>query len=358
MTIYDLWLCNSKIQPQNKLLLYKEFKDTKNLWYYIFKNNNNNYINSRIRNTLIESFDEDKFNNILNYIKENELKYVFFDDEFYPDKLKNYDDAPFMLFYNGDLDKLNKSKSAAVVGSRNCTLYGRNAAAMIAKELGSNGINIISGLAKGIDAISHKACLDGKGFTCAVLGCGIDVIYPKQNSSLYYDILKNGCIISEYIPHTEPEGFHFPIRNRIISALSDVVIIVEAADRSGSLITAHLASDQGKDVMVVPGSIFSKTSAGTNKLIKDGAQPITSIEDIFTVLGIESVKPKQAGFNNYEKVIFKIVKDTPVHIDDIIRSTNIDIEHLYALLFELQLKDEILCLAGNYYVRSANTFSL
>lgn len=356
MTIYDLWLCNSKIQPQNKLLLYKEFKDTKNLWYYIFKNNNNNYINSRIRNTLIESFDEDKLNNILNYIKENELKYVFFNDEFYPEKLKNYDDAPFMLFYNGDLEKLNKNKSAAVVGSRNCTLYGRNAAAMIAKELGSNGINIISGLAKGIDAISHKACLDGKGFTCAVLGCGIDVIYPKQNSSLYYDIVKNGCIISEYIPHTEPEGCHFPIRNRIISALSDVVIIVEAADRSGSLITAHLASDQGKEVMVVPGSIFSRTSAGTNKLIKDGAEPVTSIEDIFTVLGIESIKPKQDDFNIYEKVIFKIVKDTPVHIDDIIRSTNIDIEHLYALLFELQLKDEILCLAGNYYVRSANAF--
>lgn len=358
MNIYDLWLCNSKIEPQNKLLLYKQFKGAKNLWYYIFKNNNNNYIGSRVKNALIECFDEDKLTTLLRYINENALDYVFFDDELYPYKLRNYDDAPFMLFYKGDIAKLNKNKSAAIVGSRNCTIYGRNAAALIGKELGSSDVNIISGLAMGIDAVSHKACLDAGGFTCAILGCGIDVIYPKQNSLLYHDIAKNGCIISEYLPHTEPKGYHFPIRNRIISALSDVVIIVEAADKSGSLITAHLASDQGKDVMVVPGSIFSKTSTGTNKLIKIGADPITSIEDIFEVLKIEFSKPKQDKFSNYEKIIFQIVKDTPVHIDDIIRSTNIDIEHLYALLFELQLKDEILCLAGNYYVRSANTISL
>ena len=206
------------------------------------------------------------------------------DSKWYPEKLKNIEDSPKELYCLGNLELLNK-KSMAVIGSRNYSEYGKQVTFDFAYSLAQEGICIVSGLAKGIDGFAHSACLKAKGKTIAVLGSGLDVIYPKENEKLYYDILNNGgLIISEYPLGSKPEKWHFPARNRIISGLSDGILVIEARKNSGTNITVDFALDQGKDVFVVPGNIYSKTSDGTNFLMKEGAIPVTSAQDILDYL--------------------------------------------------------------------------
>lgn len=200
----------------------------------------------------------------------------------YPEQLREIYDAPLKLYALGNKEIL-KQTGIAIVGSRNATEYGKKVALQFAKDLSKNGINIISGLALGIDTCAHLGTLnsDSVGKTIAVLGGGLDEIYPKQNVELAKQIIKNrGCIISEYPLETKPEKLHFPQRNRIISGLSKGVLIVEASEKSGSLITADFALEQGREVFAVPGNISSFTSVGTNNLIKQGAKLVASYEDI------------------------------------------------------------------------------
>ena len=198
----------------------------------------------------------------------------------YPEKLKNIDCPPKQLYCLGNLELLNM-KSIAVIGSRNYSGYGKRAAREFAYNLAKNNICIVSGLARGIDSFSHIACLDAKGKTIAVLGSGVDVIYPKENKELFYRIIDNGgLIISEYPLGTSPRKQNFPARNRISSGLSDGVLVIEARKNSGTNITVDFALEQGRDVFVIPGNIYSKTSDGTNFLIKEGAIPVTSCKDI------------------------------------------------------------------------------
>ena len=196
----------------------------------------------------------------------------------YPQNLKNIYDPPKKIYLIGNKDLLYQ-KGIAIVGARDATQYGKKIAYNLAKELSEQNIVIISGLAIGIDSYAHKGALE-KG-TIAVLGSGIDNIYPKQNLELAREIIKNkGCIISEYPLGTKPERLHFPQRNRIISGLSDGVVVIEASKKSGALITAEFALEQGKEVFAVPGDINKKQSEGTNQLIKDGAILLTSATDI------------------------------------------------------------------------------
>ena len=189
---------------------------------------------------------------------------------------------------------------------------------------------------------------------CSIRISGIDVVYPKENKRIYDMILRSGCIISEFLPGTKPYHYNFPIRNRIISGLSNIVIVVEASESSGSLITANLALEQGKGVVAVPGSIFSNQSKGTNKLIRDGAYPFTEFDDLFAFIGISykiSENKNMKKLEGIKKRISDIISDTPIHIDDIFVRTNIDIKRLYEVLFELQLENVVICLSGNYYVK-------
>jgi len=358
MNEYNLWFSLVKLPNKIKLQLLGEFNNTKELWENHKKANVQLLKESKIINSFEEAWRNKLFTSEDNKKLINNLKIVTFYDEMYPKKLRNLEDAPTVLFYEGNINKLNENLSIAVVGSRKCTNYGINATKLITKELSVNNIIIVSGLAKGIDTYAHSTCVSNGGYTCGVLGCGIDVIYPKENKALYKAVASTGCIISEYPPGTMPYNFNFPERNRIISALSDVILVVEAGYKSGSLITASRALDQGKDVIVVPGSVFSEQSRGTNKLIKDGAYVFTAMEDIFDLIGI---KNRSVGTNNSinispkEERIFSILSSDPIHIDDIIRITNVDIKQLYEVLFELQLKNAIMCLAGNYYVKINST---
>ena len=200
----------------------------------------------------------------------------------YPEQLKYIYDPPQKLYVLGNKEILTQ-KGVAIVGSRKATEYGKKVALQISKELSEKGINIISGLALGIDTYAHLGTLqeNGKGKTIAVLGSGLDEIYPKQNIELAKQILKRGgCIITEYPTGTKPEKLNFPQRNRIISGLASGVVVVEATEKSGALITAEFALEQGREVFAVPGNIYSETAIGTNNLIKQGAKLVTSYEDI------------------------------------------------------------------------------
>ena len=213
----------------------------------------------------------------------SKIKTITLGDKKYPENLINIYGRPQTLYVLGNEELLNK-KSIAIIGCRNASDYGLRNAYQFGYELAKKGICIISGFARGIDTYAHKGAVSANGKTIAVLGCGLDVVYPAENMELYKQILiKGGAIITEYPLGSKPERNHFPIRNRIISGLSDGVLVVEAKKKSGTLITVEYALEQGKDVYAIPGNITSENSMGTNELIKEGAIPVTKIED-FAIL--------------------------------------------------------------------------
>lgn len=214
------------------------------------------------------------------YMKEKNIQILTIKDEDYPYLLKQIYDPPSVIYIMGN-KKILSQNGIAIVGSRNCSLYGQKIAKYLSYQLAKKGIHIISGLARGIDTFSHMGTLQAKGKTIAVLGSGLDVIYPPENAKLAEKIVESeGCLVSEYIVGTKPLGEHFPVRNRIISGLASGVVVVEATEKSGSFITVDFALEQGKNVYAVPGNINSPNSLGTNSLIKQGAKIVTSIEDI------------------------------------------------------------------------------
>ena len=219
----------------------------------------------------------EQFNRIMS---KNEIKMVTCYDDNYPSRLHFIKNKPIILFYKGNIEIL-EDESVAIVGSRNCTDYGRKSAEFFSYELAKRNVNIVSGLAVGVDSVAHISAIKCGGKTIGVVGNGLDNVYPKQNQVLANRIVeKGGLIMSEFIMGTPPEKNNFPRRNRIISGISDSVIVVEASNKSGSLITANFAINQGKDVWAIPGNIFSRESCGTNQLIKDGANVLTNLSDI------------------------------------------------------------------------------
>lgn len=363
MEILKLWFSIVELSSTIKLKLLNEFESVENIREFVITHKNVNYEDNKVLSRLTKAYDLPKLYSLLEKLEKENINMSTIGEKNYPQSLELLDDAPYTLFYRGDISRLNNRASVAVVGSRRCTPYGKDITKIITKEMVNSNINVISGMAKGIDSIAHKTCIDNKGYTVAVLGCGVDVVYPKENNNLYNEIIScGGCVISEFPPGTTPRPMYFPIRNRIISGLSKLIIVAEAGEKSGSLITATRALEQGKDVLAIPGSIFSAESKGTNKLIKEGAHVFTEVDDVFQILGVQrerenkSINSKDNIGNNNKNSrvlneIYKVIDNNPIHIDDIMRLTNVDIKQLYELLFEMQLQDEILCLSGNFYVR-------
>lgn len=214
------------------------------------------------------------------YMKQNNIELIHIYDKYYPEKLKTIYDKPIVLYIKGNKSILNEF-SLAIIGCRDQTKYGEIVAKNISYEISKNNIVTISGLARGIDSIAHKETLKAKGKTIAVIGSGVDNIYPEENKELAKEIIKNGgAIISEYVVGTKAQKMNFPARNRIISGMSNGVVVIEAKKKSGTMITVDFALEQGKEVFAVPGNILSKNSEGTNELIKQGAKLVTNVEDI------------------------------------------------------------------------------
>ena len=298
---------------------------------------------------------------------------LILDDGSYPPLLREIADPPITLYVKGEWQACFERPCVAVVGSRMCSTYGENASEMLARDLASRGICIVSGLARGIDAAAHRGAIRGGGKTIAVLGTGIDNVYPRENTRLVKEILESGgAIVSQFPLGTPPLKDNFPYRNRIISGLSHGVLIIEASERSGSLITARLATEQDREVMAVPGNITSGNSYGTNYLIKAGAKLVQQWQDVVAELPSEIAadilppKLEQSGngnaskqqeldpadLNDNERKIWPLLPvDESIHIDILLEESGLSFGDLNSALVGLDIRDLIRVLPGKNYAR-------
>ena len=289
-------------------------------------------------------------------LKERGIRFVSVMDGEYPRRLRSIYDFPMALYVKGRLPE-DTVPSAAIIGARNCTSYGRQVARMLGKRLGEAGIQIISGMALGIDGAGHQGALDGKGSTFAVLGSGVDVCYPRSHWPLYCQIPEKGGILSEFPVGEQALPQHFPMRNRIISGLSDAIVVVEARERSGSLITADLGLEQGKEIFAVPGMITGPLSLGCNQLIRQGASVVTAAEDILEFFRLNEKQNLKLGENNEnglvkkEKMLYSCLDFQPKYFDQVVVESGLPVEEVMCLLTELEWKGLILQPDSHYYVK-------
>jgi DNA processing protein len=301
---------------------------------------------------------------------------ITLEDEAYPELLREIHDPPIALYVRGDLAKAYARPCLAVVGSRRCSTYGLNAAQMLSRELAALGLTIISGMARGIDAAAHRGALEAPGLTIAIVGTGLEMAYPKEHKKLEEEIIAHGAVLSEFPLGTPPLPQNFPYRNRILSGLCVGVLVVEAAEHSGSLITARLAYEQGREVFAVPGNITSQTSFGPNYLIKDGAKLVQQARDVIEelprhlkekILGLQPVAEtdKKRGQSSAaqpmlpavelgpdEQRVFDLLSaDVPAHIDQLLLSSGMETPALMSALLGLEMKDRIRELPGKSFIK-------
>jgi len=304
----------------------------------------------------LQALNATTFQRVLRQIEELEVRLISFWDEDYPALLRNIHDPPALLYLRG---QLTSKDCFAIVGSRRATAAGQQLTRRIASGLADHGVCVVSGLARGVDGAAHRGALDADGSTIAVLGCGIDRIYPPENTRLFAEILRTNAIISEYPPGTPPLAGHFPGRNRIISGLSRGVLIVEATENSGSLITGDFALEQGRELFAIPGAVHHPNSRGTNRLLKEGAQLVTDAEDVLSVLW--PATPTRAEQRQRETLadhlsepalsVFRQIGAEPRHIDEICRKCGLTPMDVSAILLDLELRGAVQMLPGNTYIR-------
>lgn len=314
----------------------------------------------------------DKANAEIERLEKLGAEVITLDDENYPELLREIHDPPIALYVRGDLKQACERPCLAVVGSRRCSTYGVNVAESLSRDLAAHGLTIISGLARGIDAAAHRGALEANGLTVAVVGTGLETTYPKEHKKLEEQVIAHGAVVSEFPLGTPPLPQNFPYRNRILSGLCFGVLIIEASEHSGSLITARLAYEQGREVFAVPGNITSQTSFGPNFLIKDGAKLVQIWRDVVeelpreikeALLGIErpASSPNQAKvqpiFESIElseaerKILDILSADVPAHVDQLLISSEMSSSELMSSLLGLEMKDRIRQLPGKSFIK-------
>ena len=276
------------------------------------------------------------------------------DDENYPRRLKEIDQPPPVLYVRGTLG-IEDEVAVAIVGTRRVSAYGRQVAEELAAYLANSGVSVVSGLARGVDTLAHQAAVKNGGRTLAVLGCGVDIIYPPENRKLGEDIIASGALISDYAPGTPPEGVNFPPRNRIISGLSRAIVVFEAGETIGALITASFAANQGREVFAVPGSIYAPGCIGTNRLIQQGATPLLKMEDVLQMLGMERAAEQSSArralpVDELERKLLDALSSEPLHVDEIMLRTGLTIDKVSATLALMELKGMVRQVGGMNYV--------
>jgi DNA processing protein len=313
-------------------------------------------IGPRIAPKIISAIKEADLSREISQIKKHKVRVMTFLDKDYPENLKNIYDPPVVLYVKGKIlpeDKL----AIAIVGSRLASFYGLQTAERLGFELASRGVTIVSGLARGVDSSGHKGALKAKGRTLAILGSGLANVYPGEHKDLAEKISESGAVISEFPMATIPDKGNFPKRNRIISGLSLGVVCVEAAEKSGALITCDCALEQGREVFAVPGKVDSMTSKGTNKLIKQGAKLAQGAEDILEELNIETFlrSPNGAGnrdiLDKNESLVYTLLSSDQKYIDDICRESGIALNRIAKILLDLEIKKFIKQLPGKNFVK-------
>jgi DNA processing protein len=266
----------------------------------------------------------------------------------YPPLLAELHDPPERLYLRGERSELLAAPAVAIVGARSCSPYGAQVARELARELAAAGLVVVSGLARGIDGEAHRGALDACGGTVAVLGCGIDRDYPASHAALASRIAESGLLVSEFEPGVEPAPWRFPARNRIIAGLSLATVVVEARERSGALITADFALELGREVFAVPGEITAALSAGTNHLIRQGAAPLLSADDVLQALGIERAPSAAASISPAARALLSLLSDTAVEADGLVRASGRPPDEVAAALVELELAGLTVCADGVY----------
>jgi len=298
---------------------------------------------------------------IVQWCGERNVQIVPLDSPLYPPALRQIADAPPILFVDGELRPCD-ALAVAIVGTRHATVYGRTQAEKIGYGLAKAGVTIVSGMARGIDSAAHQGALDAGGRTIAVFGCGVGQIYPPENAELSRAIAASGALVSEYHPLTKPHSGTFPQRNRLISGLSHATLVIEAPQRSGSLITARTAYEQGRDVLALPGAVSSRASEGTNLLIRDGATLIRNVDDILECLGPlaqpvptadgrDVHRPAEALLNDRERLILDAIATEPTAIDNIVQRCGLPVPQVLATVSVLEMRKLIRRLSSQFVSR-------
>lgn len=355
--------------PKRFQLLLKKFGDPETVW----KAGENSLAevlgaHSPVLKNLLECRDSLDLTKEITMLERNEVRVLTLADPEYPVRLLNIHDPPPVLYLRGSLPGPD-AKTMAVVGSRRATPYGKAVAEQLGYDLTVNGFVVVSGLARGIDTCAHRGALKAKGPTIAVLGCGVDIVYPRENKGIFQEIIENGAIISEFPLGTPPEARNFPARNRIISGLSLGVVVVEAAEDGGALITADFALEQGRDVFAVPGPITSRYSRGTNRLIKEGARLIEGVADIieeYPLVGgclpskpteqlswpVEEPLTNRIALSEEERVLVELLSLDPVAVDHLIAVSGLTASRVNSILMFLEMKGLVRQLPGRRYIRA------
>jgi len=297
----------------------------------------------------------------LDRVRRRGTKLITLHDPSYPSRLKEIHDPPPLLWVDGEFREADQL-AVAIVGSRGATEYGREVSFRLAAGLASAGVSVVSGMALGIDAAAHRGAMSTGGRTLAVLGCGVDVVYPTPNRDLYQHIPKQGAVLSEFRLGTKPEPGFFPVRNRIISGLSLGVVVVEAGDRSGALITARLALEQNREVFAVPGRVSSEKNRGSHALLKQGARLVETVQDILEEIapqlesGAEKPRPPETthppDLTEDQRRLWGVLSEVPLHVDQIGRQLNLTPARLAPLLLEMELSGFIRQLPGMRYIKA------
>ncbi|MFN4245639.1 MAG: DNA-processing protein DprA [Brevinematia bacterium] len=316
----------------------------------------------RVKEEAIKSITQENIEreveSIKKELKKHNINYITIEDEIYPERLKKIQDKPIVIYYKGDISLLNSDIICSIVGTRRNDEIGKKHTKEIVEMLVKNNVVIVSGLARGIDIIAHRQTLESGGYTIAVLAGGLNIVYPKEHEKDFIRISNKGCVISEFPPNTEYLKRNFFIRNRIISGLGDITIIIQAPEKSGALITGEYAIKQNKTLMVIPGNIENPLYRGSNMMIKKGAIPIIDYRDVLEELGYKIVendsdnKPKQE-LSEEEKFVYSFITKE-ITIDELSEKTGITVNKIYPLLLSLEIKGMIIQNIGGTFSRIAN----
>ncbi len=354
---YEYWLANvPNLSCRKKRTLRMHASSAKAL-YYIEESQLREWgCEEKDCRILLDSAKEWKLEDEYQKLQDKGIQFVVIDSPRYPERLKNIPSPPYALYVKGSLPK-DKVKTAAIVGARECSPYGRQMAEAFATTLSEAGVQIISGMARGVDAVSQRAALQAGGTSFGVLGNGVDICYPREHISLYMELQQSGGLISEQPPGMKPLPQFFPARNRIISGLSDIVLVIEAKERSGSLITADMALEQGKDVYALPGPVTSRLSQGCHNLIKQGAGILTSPQELLEELSISvrqnllNSEENKNVLESTENLVYSCLRFHPESLNELLNKTGLPISKLMHAIMDLELKGYIQEISKNYYVK-------
>lgn len=360
MELYLLWL---SLIFEGSYSLLKQYLIKNPTEKNLFSSNNIETLPEKLRLRFSSNTLKQRAESEFSFCRKNNIHLMSFLSNEYPINLQNSPAPPPILYYKGSILPQDEV-SISIIGSRNFTSYGKVVAQKTAFELASSKITIISGMARGIDSFAHQSAISAGGRTIAVLGNGIDIVYPTENNKLYQQICENGAVISEFPLHVAPLAKNFPIRNRIVAGLSLGTLVIEAAKKSGTLITARLAAEAGREVYAVPGNLYTPTSEGTNELIKDGAKIITNSKDVINDLQyyINQILPtpkksKQLSLpllTLEEEKIYNVLSLTPTPLDILIQETKIHAKDIMPILAEMELCGYVKQQAGGTYTKEIN----